>query len=329
MECYTEEKANKIKADYEKRLKEMNRDLQKLQAAQKERARLLKNQSRYERELKKLQAEVAEMKKAKVPGWAEEEGAGGAWPACASSSNWGGTVDGHSPLCTLLMLGVAVGGPAGGTDEADAGGAAAEAAGGDQAESGDRPAEEGAAQAGVSDPGAGVSEAAAGNRAAKENPGGLCSAPPGQAHVGPGLWEAESEASHAGLWCGGSTSTTSLEPESGSRSVSSIVRQWNRKIDHFLEDPLPSVNGARPIRKKFPKKGMSQTFSKAARLKWQLLERRIFDVVMQRMTIVNLEADMERLIKKREELALLHEALQGKRGKLQAESPGEQKGLQS
>ena len=84
MECYTEEKANKIKADYEKRLREMNRDLQKLQAAQKEHARLLKNQSRYERELKKLQAEVAEMKKAKVgagagdganagPGWDQDE----------------------------------------------------------------------------------------------------------------------------------------------------------------------------------------------------------------------------------------------------------------
>ena len=84
MECYTEEKANKIKADYEKRLREMNRDLQKLQAAQKEHARLLKNQSRYEREFKKLQAEVAEMKKAKVgagaggganagPGWDQDE----------------------------------------------------------------------------------------------------------------------------------------------------------------------------------------------------------------------------------------------------------------
>lgn len=105
-------------------------------------------------------------------------------------------------------------------------------------------------------------------------------------------------------------------------------------------------------RKKFPKKGSSQTFSKAARLKWQSLERRIFDIVMQRMTIVNLEADMERLIKvrvvglgtgewpcqqcqtpsffpqKREELALLQEALLGKRAKLQAESPKEQKGLQ-
>lgn len=76
MECYTEEKANKIKADYEKRLREMNRDLQKLQAAQKEHARLLKNQSRYERELKKLQVEVAEMKKAKVGRGHEEWGRG-------------------------------------------------------------------------------------------------------------------------------------------------------------------------------------------------------------------------------------------------------------
>ncbi len=66
MENFTEEKASKIKSDYEKRLKEMNRDLLKLQVAQKEHTRLLKNQSRYERELKKLQSEVAEMKKAKV-----------------------------------------------------------------------------------------------------------------------------------------------------------------------------------------------------------------------------------------------------------------------
>lgn len=45
-----------------------------------------------------------------------------------------------------------------------------------------------------------------------------------------------------------SASTTSSEPESGARSVSSIVRQWNRKINNFLGDPSSSVNGARPIR---------------------------------------------------------------------------------
>lgn len=72
MENYTEEKANRVKQEYEKRLKEMNRDLLKLQAAQKEHARLLKNQGKYERELKKLQTEVNEMKKAKVRGWEEE-----------------------------------------------------------------------------------------------------------------------------------------------------------------------------------------------------------------------------------------------------------------
>lgn len=45
-----------------------------------------------------------------------------------------------------------------------------------------------------------------------------------------------------------SASTTSSEPESGARSVSSIVRQWNRKINNFLGDPSSSINGARPAR---------------------------------------------------------------------------------
>lgn len=44
----------------------MNKELQKLQSAQKEHARLLKNQSQYEKQLKKLQQDVTEMKKTKV-----------------------------------------------------------------------------------------------------------------------------------------------------------------------------------------------------------------------------------------------------------------------
>lgn len=44
----------------------MNKELQRLQTAQKEHARLLKNQSQYEKQLKKLQQEVTEMKKTKV-----------------------------------------------------------------------------------------------------------------------------------------------------------------------------------------------------------------------------------------------------------------------
>ncbi|KFV62987.1 Kinesin-like KIF21B, partial [Dryobates pubescens] len=258
MECYTEEKANKIKADYEKRLKEMNRDLQKLQAAQKEHARLLKNQSRYERELRKLQAEVAEMKKAKVALMKQMREEQQRRRLAETKRN--------REIAQLRK---------------------------------EQRRQEVSALRRLAKP---MSERAAGRSGQKA-----------------AMLDSGAEVS---------ASTTSSEPESSARSVSSIVRQWNRKINNFLGEPSPSASGARPTRKKFPKKGTSQTFNKAARLKWQSLERRIFDIVMQRMTIVNLEADMERLIKKREELALLQEALLGKRAKLQAESPMEQKGLQ-
>uniref|UniRef100_A0A9J8B045 Kinesin family member 21A n=1 Tax=Cyprinus carpio carpio TaxID=630221 RepID=A0A9J8B045_CYPCA len=66
VESCTEEKAKKIKSEYEKKLNSMNKELQKLQSARKEHARLLKNQSQYEKQLKKLQQEVTEMKKTKV-----------------------------------------------------------------------------------------------------------------------------------------------------------------------------------------------------------------------------------------------------------------------
>lgn len=42
--------------------------------------------------------------------------------------------------------------------------------------------------------------------------------------------------------------TSSLELESGSRSVSSIVRQWNRKTNALLGDSSSSTNGTRTIR---------------------------------------------------------------------------------
>ncbi|XP_043943205.1 kinesin-like protein KIF21A [Protopterus annectens] len=65
MESGSEEKVNKIKSEYEKKLQNMHKELQKLHAAQKEHSRLLKNQSQYEKQLKKLQQEVTEMKKTK------------------------------------------------------------------------------------------------------------------------------------------------------------------------------------------------------------------------------------------------------------------------
>lgn len=66
VESGSEDKARKIKAEYEKKLSVMNKELQKLHSAQKEHARLLKNQSQYEKQLKKLQMDVVEMKKTKV-----------------------------------------------------------------------------------------------------------------------------------------------------------------------------------------------------------------------------------------------------------------------
>uniref|UniRef100_A0A8D1NIB1 Kinesin motor domain-containing protein n=1 Tax=Sus scrofa TaxID=9823 RepID=A0A8D1NIB1_PIG len=282
MECYTEEKANKIKADYEKRLREMNRDLQKLQAAQKEHARLLKNQSRYERELKKLQAEVAEMKKAKVALMKQMREEQQRRRLVETKRNREIAQLKKEQRRQEFQI------------------RALESQKRQQEIVLRRKTQEVSALRRLAKP---MSERVAGRAALK-----------------PPMLDSGAEVS---------ASTTSSEAESGARSVSSIVRQWDRKISHFLGNhPSPTGPGTRPARKKFQKKGASQSFSKAARLKWQSLERRIIDIVMQRMTIVNLEADMERLIKKREELFLLQEALRRKRERLQAESPEEEKGLQ-
>uniref|UniRef100_A0A8C3XH74 Kinesin family member 21B n=1 Tax=Cyanoderma ruficeps TaxID=181631 RepID=A0A8C3XH74_9PASS len=253
MECYTEEKANKIKADYEKRLKEMNRDLQKLQAAQKEHARLLKNQSRYERELRKLQAEVAEMKKAKVALMKQMREEQQRRRLAETKRN--------REIAQLKK---------------------------------EQRRQEFQIRALESQKR--QQEIVLRRKTQEVRKGSfLLIVPSSRGYLGPSARFRETPSFRQGC---------TLWPSA-----------------HM---PLLPFG----CRKKFPKKGSSQTFSKAARLKWQSLERRIFDIVMQRMTIVNLEADMERLIKKREELSLLQEALLGKRAKLQAESPKEQKGLQ-
>ncbi|XP_028910895.1 kinesin-like protein KIF21A isoform X8 [Ornithorhynchus anatinus] len=76
--------------------------------------------------------------------------------------------------------------------------------------------------------------------------------------------------------------------------------------------PATAANGTR---KKYLKKGMtSRVFtSKTARMKWQLLERRVTDIIMQRMTISNMETDMNRLLKQREELTKRREKLSKRR----------------
>ncbi|XP_045867978.1 kinesin-like protein KIF21A isoform X3 [Meles meles] len=83
--------------------------------------------------------------------------------------------------------------------------------------------------------------------------------------------------------------------------------------------PTPTTNGTR---KKYQRKGLTgRVFtSKTARMKWQLLERRVTDIIMQKMTISNMEADMNRLLKQREELTKRREKLSKRREKIIKES---------
>ncbi|XP_040344372.1 kinesin-like protein KIF21A isoform X9 [Herpailurus yagouaroundi] len=83
--------------------------------------------------------------------------------------------------------------------------------------------------------------------------------------------------------------------------------------------PTPTTNGTR---KKYQRKGLTgRVFtSKTARMKWQLLERRVTDIIMQKMTISNMETDMNRLLKQREELTKRREKLSKRREKMVKES---------
>ncbi|XP_030678485.1 kinesin-like protein KIF21A isoform X8 [Nomascus leucogenys] len=83
--------------------------------------------------------------------------------------------------------------------------------------------------------------------------------------------------------------------------------------------PTPATNGTR---KKYQRKGLTGRvfISKTARMKWQLLERRVTDIIMQKMTISNMEADMNRLLKQREELTKRREKLSKRREKIVKEN---------
>uniref|UniRef100_A0A4W5QAV5 Kinesin family member 21B n=1 Tax=Hucho hucho TaxID=62062 RepID=A0A4W5QAV5_9TELE len=270
MENYTEEKASRIKSDYEKRLKEMNRDLMKLQAAQKEHARLLKNQGRYERELKKLQQEVNDMKKAKVAlmkQMKEEQQRRRMVEAKRNREIAQLKKEQRRQEYQIRSL-----------------------------ESQKRQQELVLRRK--------SQEVTALRRLAKPLSGRMARR----------LQPLDSGAER-------SPSTTTSEPEITPTNVSNIVRQWNTKMNGYLgQSEGVTANGTRVQRKGVL--GGSSSFSKAARQKWQTLERRILDIVMQRMTITNVEADMDRLIKKREELSLQQEALLRKREVLMAEGEG-------
>ena len=61
-----DEKAKKVRDEYQKKLNLLQNEMKKLKVAEKEHAQTMKNQSKYETQLRNLKTEVAEMKKTKV-----------------------------------------------------------------------------------------------------------------------------------------------------------------------------------------------------------------------------------------------------------------------
>lgn len=260
METCTEEKTKKIKTEYEKKLQTMNKELQKLQAAQKEHARLLKNQSQYEKQMRKLQQEVVEMKKIKV----------------------------------RLMK--------------------------------QMKEEQEKARLVESRRSREISQL---KKDQRKRDGQLR------------LLEAQKRQQEVVLRRK-NEEVTALRRQVKPMS-DKVAGRVNRKIslpepvsDHVVEDherigqqrpriPIARVQPATSSalngsRRKHQRKGSSIYTSKAAKQKWQSLERRITDIVMQRMTISNMETDMNRLLKQREDLTKRKEKVTRKRDRIMKEN---------
>ncbi|XP_045080695.1 kinesin-like protein KIF21A isoform X3 [Coregonus clupeaformis] len=81
--------------------------------------------------------------------------------------------------------------------------------------------------------------------------------------------------------------------------------------------------------RKYPVRMGSVYTTRTARAKWQSLERRITDIIMQRLTISNMEADMNRLLKQREDLTKRREKVSRKREKITTEGTDTDRSIQS
>uniref|UniRef100_A0AAQ4QZY1 Kinesin family member 21A n=1 Tax=Gasterosteus aculeatus aculeatus TaxID=481459 RepID=A0AAQ4QZY1_GASAC len=220
VESGTEEKAKKIKTEYERKLSSMNKELQKLQSAQKEHARLLKNQSQYERQLRKLQLDVTEMKKTKV----------------------------------VLMRQ--------------------------------------------------MKEQQERNRASE------CRRNREIASLKKDQRRAEHQLK---------------QMEAQKRQQELILRRKNEEVRHSPQEPSHRALPGRIS----PMRMGSIYLNRTARAKWQSLERRVTDIIMQRMTISNMETDMNRLLKQREELTRRRERVSRKREKMAVEGVDADRSLAS
>ncbi|KAJ8374174.1 hypothetical protein SKAU_G00047540 [Synaphobranchus kaupii] len=245
VETFTEEKAKKIKSDYEKRLTVMNREMQKLQSAQKEHARLLKNQSQYEKQLKKLQQDVGEMKTTKV----------------------------------RLMKQM-------------------------------------------------KEEQEKSRMKEQKRSREIATLKKDQRKQEVQLRQLEAQKRQQELILRRKTEeVTALR-----RQVRPLSGKVSRKVS--LPEPLQDPSSRTPMgrihtvgaaasngTRKNQRIAVGIYSTRGARTKWQLLERRISDVIMQRMTISNMEADMDRLLKQREELTKRREKVSKKRDRVATEGP--------
>uniref|UniRef100_A0A6Q2ZK65 Kinesin motor domain-containing protein n=1 Tax=Esox lucius TaxID=8010 RepID=A0A6Q2ZK65_ESOLU len=257
VETCTEEKAKKIKLEYEKKLSSMNKEMQKLQSAQKEHARLLKNQSQYEKQLKKLNQDVAEMKKTKVSLMRQMKE--------QQENNRASECRRNREIATLKK---------------------------DQRK---------------------------------------------QEHQ---LRQLEAQKRQQELIL----RRKNEEVTALRRQVRPASGKVNRKVSlpEPLQDPAATLSSSViscpplstdiwcfPLTRKYPARMGSVYTNRTARAKWQSLERRITDIIMQRLTISNMEAEMNRLLKQREDLTKRREKVSRKREKIATEGTDADRSVQS
>ncbi|XP_030004588.1 kinesin-like protein KIF21A isoform X2 [Sphaeramia orbicularis] len=106
----------------------------------------------------------------------------------------------------------------------------------------------------------------------------------------------------------------------------SLQEPSHRATPGRLQSPIATAaNGARSS----PARMGSIYLTRTARAKWQSLERRISDIIMQKMTISNMETDMNRLLKQREELTKRRERVSRKKEKMAVEGADADRSLAS
>ncbi|XP_072233172.1 kinesin-like protein KIF21A isoform X2 [Leuresthes tenuis] len=136
------------------------------------------------------------------------------------------------------------------------------------------------------------------------------------------LPEAALEPSPRGI--SGRMPSSSGSSSNGSRYTSSSMGvAQQRRSDSQSPHSHTSIFRSSPMR-------MGSTYlNRSARAKWQSLERRVSDIIMQRMTISNMEADMNRLLKQREELTRRRERVSRKREKMAVDGADADRSLAS